>query len=280
MTNLAGARQRFARAIVRKERISSTRLSRALSIVERERFLGEGPWRVRSVVSAHWTTLNSDPVHIYEDVLVALDARRGIYNGLPSLWARVFDRLRIKDKACVIQIGCGTGYYSAILSHLVGPKGRVIAVDDDKVLVDRARRNLQGQANVEVVRRDGCDPFGIKADVVVVHAGFAQVHQAWLDALRPGGTLFVPITNRRGQGTMFMITRSHAQYRAEAVGPIQIMASRHDGAVPGNNLLLRWWEAKSQVRSLRRDAHAKDRSCWLHRQGACLSTRWVSKKAG
>jgi protein-L-isoaspartate(D-aspartate) O-methyltransferase len=279
LKDLVAVRRRFAQAIVRQEGISSTRLLRALGTVQRERFLGKGPWRLRSVVPSYWSTLDSDPVHIYEDVLVALDERRGIDNGLPSLWAKMFNLLDIKERACVVQIGCGTGYYSAILSHLVGPKGKVIAIDCEKSFVEKARRNLRGQGNVEVVHRDGREHLGVSADVVVVHAGFSHAHRVWLNALRLNGTLLVPITNRHGQGTVFKITRSDAQYRAEAVGPIQIMASPRDSVVLDNKRLLRWWEARSQVRSLRLDAHARDRTCWLHRQGACLSTRSVAKKA-
>lgn len=273
---MGAVRQRFAKAIVRKERISSRRLLQALGSVRRERFVGEGPWRLRSVVRSYWSTLDSDPVHLYEDVMVALDERRGIDNGLPSLWARIFSLLDIEERSCVVQIGCGTGYYSAILSYLVGPKGRVIAIDSERLFVEEARKNLRGQRNVKVVYHDGREDLGLSADVVVVHAGFSHAHRVWLDALRPDGRLLVPITNRLGQGTLFKITRLGAQYCAEAIGPIQIMPSRRDGFVIDKRLL-RWWEANSQVRSVRLDAHKKDGTCWLHWQGACLSKRRIAK---
>src|SRR5690348_18175945 len=59
----------------------------------------------------------------YSDVLVAIDESRQLDTGLPSLWAHVFDVLDIKEGERVVQIGCGLGYYAAILSELVGRRG-------------------------------------------------------------------------------------------------------------------------------------------------------------
>jgi protein-L-isoaspartate(D-aspartate) O-methyltransferase len=279
MSELTAARRRFAQAILRQERISSPRLLRAFSVIPRERFLDAGPWRLRNIVPAYWSTLDADPVHLYNDVLVAIDEDRGLDNGLPSLWARMFDLLDIRENDRVVQIGCGTGYYSAILSEIVGSGGAVVAIDCDKALVRKARRNLRAYGNVAVVYGDGRETLCAPADAIVVHAGFAQVHPAWLDALRSRGRLLVPITNRDRRGTAFKVTRAGAGYRAEAVGPIRIMPSHGRSDEPEVKRRLRWWEATSQVRSLRRDAHARDHTCWLHVEGSCLSSRSVHGSA-
>jgi protein-L-isoaspartate(D-aspartate) O-methyltransferase len=66
----------------------------AFAAVPRERFVGPGPWRIRSPTwrianptrtDDYWTTENSDPRHVYHDVLIALDEARGTNNGQPSL---------------------------------------------------------------------------------------------------------------------------------------------------------------------------------------------------
>ncbi len=66
--------------------------------VPRERFVGPGPWRIRSPMhmDGYWSTEDADPRHVYHDVLIALDEARGINNGQPGLWARLFDHLDIK----------------------------------------------------------------------------------------------------------------------------------------------------------------------------------------
>jgi len=273
MNDLVAARRHYAEEIKYRGRISSPRLLRAFAAIPRERFLGRGPWRLRSIVRNYCSTVDADPIYLYQDVLVAIDEKRKLDNGLPSLWARVFDVLDIKEKERVVQVGCGTGYYSAILSELVGPAGTVVAIDCEEAFVQRARRNLQDHGNVEVIHCDGCRDVGGSADVIVVHAGFTYPHPLWLDSLRPNGRLMVPLTNQARQGSLFKITRLDAGYHAEALGGIEIFPGRGRGNAANDERLTRWWEAMSQVRSLRRDAHAKDHSCWLHEEGFCFSTQ-------
>ena len=86
MTDLDAARWRYAEAIGKRERIASAPLLRALATVPRERFLKTGPWRVRSDgAQAYRLTASADPLDLYDDVLVAIDARRGT----PRLFAGI-----------------------------------------------------------------------------------------------------------------------------------------------------------------------------------------------
>jgi protein-L-isoaspartate(D-aspartate) O-methyltransferase len=273
MSDLAAARRRYAQEIKYRGQISSPRLLRAFAAIPRERFLGEGPWRIRSILHDYWSTMDADPAQLYHDVLVAIDEKRRLDNGLPSLWARLFDVLDIEEKERVVQIGCGPGYYSAILSELVGPAGTVVAIDCEEAFVQRARRNLRDHVNVEVIHCDGCRDVGGPADVIVVHAGFTHPHPLWLDSLRPNGRLMVPLTNEDRQGTLFKITRLDAGYHAEAFGRIEIFPCHGRGNTAIDERLMRWWEAISRVRSLRRDAHAKDHTCWSHQEHFCFSTQ-------
>jgi len=279
MNDLTAARRNYIEEIKHRGKISSPRLLRAFAGIPRERFLGEGPWRLRSVVCNYWSTVDANPIYLYQDVLVAIDEDRWLDNGLPSLWARVFDVLDIKEKEHVVQVGCGTGYYSAILSEVVGPAGTVIAIEYEEALVQRARRNLRDHANVKVIHCDGCQDVGGPADVIIVHAGFSYPHPLWLDSLRPKGRLMVPLTNRARRGTLFKITRLETEYHAEAVERIEIFPGHGRGKAVVNERLTQWWEAKSRVRSLRRDAHTKDHTCWLHERGFCFSTQALNDEA-
>ena len=273
MKDLVAARQTFAKEIISRGKISSPRLLRAFAVVPRERFLGEGPWRFRGLLRNYHKTADANPIHLYQDVLVALDEKRALDNGLPSLWARLFDALDIKKNERVVQVGCGTGYYSAILSELVGPLGRVVAIDCEGAFIRRARQALQGYGNVEVIQGDGCKDLGGPADVIIVHAGFVHAHPLWLNSLRPNGRLMLPLTNRLRQGTLFKIRRVGVGYPAEAVGGIEIFPGHGRANTQTDERLARCWEASCWVRSLRRDAHVKDRTCWLHGESSCLSSQ-------
>jgi protein-L-isoaspartate(D-aspartate) O-methyltransferase len=252
MSDTAAARRIYSEEIGNREKISSARLLRALSAVPRERFLGKGPWRVRSNTGRKYkSTESADPIHLYQDVLVAIDEAQKLDTGLPSLWLHLFDILKIKKKERVAQIGCGLGYFSAILSEVVGVEGTVFAIDCDKKLVQRARSNLKEYSNVEVVHGDGCCNVGGQADVIIVHAGFTHPHPLWIKSLRPAGRLLVPLTKPSRQGTVVKITRLGDQYLAEAIKRLEIFPCRGRGNTALDERLTDWWETASALAPLR-----------------------------
>jgi protein-L-isoaspartate(D-aspartate) O-methyltransferase len=248
MSDVAAARRRYTEEIKNREQISSPRLLRALATIPREHFLDEGPWRIRSeLVREYCSTDDADPIHLYCDVLVAIDEYRKLDTGLPSLWAHLFDVLDIKEKERVVQIGCGLGYYSAILSEMVGPEGTVVAIDCERKFVERARSNLREQTNVEVIHGDGCHDIAGPADVIIVHAGFTHPHPLWINSLRRNGRLLVPLTKQSRQGTVVKITRFESGYQAEAVRGIEIFPCNGRGNTTLDERLTDWWETASAL---------------------------------
>ncbi len=193
----------------------------AFATVPRERFLGPGPWKILPGPRSRETyvTPDCDPRRVYHDVLVPLDEERDINNGQPSLWTFMFDRLGVKPGEHVLQVGAGTGYYSAVLAELTGEAGRVTAVEYDDRLAVRAAENLAPWSQVDLVHGDGAtiDPGGV--DVVVAFAGVTHPAPHWLDQLRDGGRLMVGLTATDWWGLMLMATRSGETFGAEALGP-------------------------------------------------------------
>lgn len=252
MSDLAAARARYVELIARRERISSKRLLDALAAVPREDFLPRGPWRIKSEAARSYRlTPNADPVHLYDNVLVAIDARRKLDTGLPSLWAHFIDMLDIREKDRVVQIGCGLGYFSAVLSMMVGPKGSVHAIECDERLAARAANCLRDYGNVRVVNGDGCKDVGEPADVIIVHAGFPYPHPLWLEALRPRGRLLVPLTQRDREGAALRIRRKGRGFEAEAVQQIRIFPGHGRGVTALDDRVADWWQRASALAPLR-----------------------------
>ncbi len=110
-----------------------------------------------------------------------------------------------------MHVGCGTGYYTAVLAEIVGPTGRVVAVEIDPQLAQRSRLNLGYLHHVLVYEGNGCEVDLGGVDAIFVNAGASQPQAIWLDALRMGGRLLLPITVAAGRDTgiggMFLITR-------------------------------------------------------------------------
>ncbi len=246
MSDIAAARKRYVDQIRKRGRISSPRLLDAFAKVSREHFAGPGPWRVRASEGREYqSTPDANPVHLYDDLLVAIDESRRLHTGLPSLWANLFEILDIKDGERIVQIGCGLGYFSAILSELAGPDGEVLAIDCEKELVARARSNLRGYKNVRTLCTDACRKIGEPADVIVVHAGFTHPHPLWLQSLRLDGRLLVPLTKHNREGTVVKITRKVDGFHAEAVRRVEIFPCKGRGETELDDQVADWWEKAS-----------------------------------
>jgi protein-L-isoaspartate(D-aspartate) O-methyltransferase len=198
----------YARMVVPEaESAGGERLIRAFATVPRERFVGPGPWQVITA-SGYIDTPSDDPAFLYQDVVVALAAKRGVNNGQPSLHATSIAAANPRPGETVLHIGGGTGYYTAILATLVGSTGKVIAREIDPELAERATTNLADYANVVVECRSGTQGTIPLADVVYVSAAATTPLKMWLDALRPCGRLIFPLTPSDGVGGMLLVTRN------------------------------------------------------------------------
>jgi protein-L-isoaspartate(D-aspartate) O-methyltransferase len=275
------ARRAYADELRFTAHVRSPALIAAFARVPREHFLGAGPWRILSPMAfgEYWTTSDADPRAVYHDVLIALDETRGLNNGQPSLWAFLLDQFDIAAGECVLHLGCGTGYYTAILAELVGPAGKVTAIEVDPELAEKARLALAPWPQVTVINADGANTAFEPADIIVASAGATHPVLAWLDALKPKGRLLFPMTAFHRAGAMLLITRAaDSEYAARfvrRVGFIDFRGARN--AEIGRQLsraLTR--DDGGSVRSLRRDPHRKNRTCWLHGEGWCLSRREIA----
>jgi protein-L-isoaspartate(D-aspartate) O-methyltransferase len=185
-------------------------ITEAFAAVPREKFLGPGPWRLMPDARPDMpftTAPDTDPAWLYHDVLVTIDLSRNLNNGMPSFWAKNFDNLDLKRGQRVLQVGAGTGYYSAVLAEIVGPSGHVTAVEYDAELASKARDNLGDWHHVEVVAGDGRLHDAGDVDRIVVFAGATHPAPLWLDRLRSGGQLLMPLTAARWFGFLLLLTR-------------------------------------------------------------------------
>jgi protein-L-isoaspartate(D-aspartate) O-methyltransferase len=196
----------------------------AFAAVPRERFLGPGPWRILPDVQLKQPFLTPDdaPHWLYHDVLVAIDPARSLNNGMPSFWAHNLDHLDLQRGERVLQVGAGTGYYSALLAEMTGPQGRVTAVEFDDALAARARVNLEPWRHVAVVAGDGRAHDAGEVDAIVVFAGSTHPAPLWLDRLADGGRLIMPLTGENRWGFMLRAIRHGDEFAATAIGGVGI----------------------------------------------------------
>jgi protein-L-isoaspartate(D-aspartate) O-methyltransferase len=280
--NLDDCRRFYAEEIRVAAQVQSPALVAAFARVPREEFLGPGPWRIASVDigpsgAAYMTTDDADPRHVYHNVSIALDATRDLFNGQPGTLARWIAALDLKAGDRVYHLGCGVGYYTAIMAEAVGPDGRVLASEVDTGLAARARANLTGYANVEVQTGDGAAIDPGACDAVLINAGVTHPHPAWLDRLREGGRMVLPLTvamgANLGKGVVALVTRLGDRFAARAITFVMIYSctSARDpqlepllGKAIATGALLK-------LQSVRRDPHEPANTCALHGREVCLS---------
>jgi protein-L-isoaspartate(D-aspartate) O-methyltransferase len=266
--------------------LSSPALIEAYARVPREKYLGPPPWNIGSAdqralsFTGKVTMLyipTEDPRDLYHNVVVALDAAHDINNGQPSALARWIDSLDLKAGDRVCHIGCGVGYYTAIMAEVVGPGGSVLGIEVNEDLARRAEENLSEYSSVKVEATDGAtfDPGAY--DVMLVNAGVTHPQAIWLERLREQGRLVLPLTLAAmptvGQGIMTKISRRGGLFSAEMVTPLAIY-SCVGGRDPELEAQMRKALATGallKLKSVRRDAHEPTDTCILHRSDVCVS---------
>ncbi len=113
--------------------------------------------------------------------------------------AKLLKALELKEGMVVADVGAGSGYHTFRMAPLVGPKGKVLAVDVQdpmlKLIAERAKK--ENVANVEPVKGTETDPKlpenGVDLILLVdVYHEFSHPYEMaakMVKALKPGGRL-------------------------------------------------------------------------------------------
>jgi protein-L-isoaspartate(D-aspartate) O-methyltransferase len=265
--------------------VDNARLEAALSATRREDFLGAGPWWILRRFGDYVTTPDADPVYLYTDDLVGILPERRLNNGQPSLHAYLIHQAAPAAGDHVVHVGTGTGYYTAILAHLVGPSGRVTGIEFEPELAARAKTNFASRPNVEIVEGDGALVSFDQADVIYVNAGCTRPAESWLDRLADAGRLILPMTSDQGfqsptslervarAGAVFRIERRGKDYLAYWISPVAIFPCAGSRDETSERVLAEAF-AKGGMRKvtrLYRNQEIADERCWLRGSGWCLA---------
>lgn len=118
----------------------------------------------------------------------------------PYMVAFLCEALRLRGNEKVLEIGTGSGYQAAILACLAE---RVYSTERIRSLLEKARKNLDRVRCHNVMTRlsDGSYGWGEEApfDGILVTAGAPCLPRPLMDQLRNGGTLVVPVGDRKSQ---------------------------------------------------------------------------------
>ena len=118
----------------------------------------------------------------------------------PRILAKMLQLAGIEPDCAVLDVGCGTGYSTAVLGKLAG---KVVALEADLDLAERARAALRkldvGGAKVVQGPLAAGVPDEAPFDAILLNGSVPEVPQALLDQLKDGGRL-VAIVATSGHG--------------------------------------------------------------------------------
>jgi protein-L-isoaspartate(D-aspartate) O-methyltransferase len=175
---------------LRRRGISDQAVLRAMEEVPRESFVQD-----------------VDRADAYRDSALGIACGQTISQ--PFVVAYMTEQLQLQKRHRVLEIGTGSGYQAAILSHLAR---EVLTVERFRTLAEAARQRLEtiGCDNVEVMVADGLNlaanlgPF----DRIIVTAAMAQIPENLTERLETDGVLIAPVGPQHGVQTLVRVVRT------------------------------------------------------------------------
>ena len=131
----------------------------------------------------------------YEDIPLPL--LRGKTISQPTTVMIMTHALELEPGEKVFEIGTGSGYQAAIISKIIGSKGKVITTEVVPELIHFAREHLKhaGIENVVVYEEDGSNGIASEApfDKIIITAACKEFPKPLLEQLKPEGIIIGPV---------------------------------------------------------------------------------------
>lgn len=156
----------------------------------------------------------------YDDM--PLPILRGKTISQPTTVMLMTHALELEEGDKVFEVGAGSGYQSAIIARIVGPKGKVISTEVVPELVTFARANLKkaGIRNVEIHEEDGSRGWEKDApyDKIVITAACREFPKPLIGQLKADGIIVGPVGDAREQEMVKGVRRKDGTLAYEFLG--------------------------------------------------------------
>ena len=190
---------------LRRRGIRDTRVLRAIERVPRELFVDE-----------------AFADHAYQDIALPIECGQTISQ--PFVVAFMTEQLELDERHKILEIGTGSGYQAAVLSHLCR---RVYTVERWRELQKAAEKRFAklGITNVTTIIGDGWLGWPPQApfDRIIVTAAAEERPQALIDQLAVGGILIVPVGRDPTAQVVERIVKSESGLQRDTLMPVRFV---------------------------------------------------------
>jgi len=194
---------------LRRRGIRDTRVLRAIERVPRELFV--------------------DPAfadHAYQDIALPIECGQTISQ--PYVVAFMTEKLELADSNKVLEIGTGSGYQAAVLSHLCR---HVYTVERWRELQKAADRRVAklGITNIATIIGDGWIGWPPQApfDRIIVTAAAPEAPRALVDQLKPRGRMIIPLGQSRDTQSLVQIDKTEIGITEKPLLPVRFVPLLH-----------------------------------------------------
>ena len=194
---------------LRRRGIRTTRVLRAIELVPRDLFV--------------------DPAfaeHAYQDIALPIECGQTISQ--PYVVAYMTEKLEVEERHKVLEIGTGSGYQAAVLSHLCR---RLYTIERWRELQKAAERRFikLGLTNITSIIGDGWLGWPPQApfDRIIVTAAAADPPRPLLDQLAVGGRMIIPLGESRDSQSLVQIDKTDAGIEETALLPVRFVPLVH-----------------------------------------------------
>ena len=194
MTDFVAARRMMVDGQVRTSDVTDLRLISAMLAVPRERFV---PPAQKSFA------------YFDLDLPLAAEGEKKPFRHLikAMVLAKLIQAADVREGDHVLDVGCGTGYSTALLARLAGT---VVALEEEAALAQQAQENLRAYevANAQVVKGPLADGFPRLApyDAILLNGAFEAAPAALLRQLGDGGRLCGVMRGAAGKAMLYRST--------------------------------------------------------------------------
>lgn len=133
----------------------------------------------------------------------------------PLVVAFMLELLAPKVGEKILDIGSGSGWTTALLAHIVGEEGKIIAIELVPELKEFGEKNVAKynfvkKGIVEFLCADGSEGYEKEApfDKILASASAKDLPKAWKEQLRVGAKLVAPI----GSSIWFFVKKSENEF--------------------------------------------------------------------